>query len=454
MPTVVNAFVSRLRPARVKPTETLGVPGAVIYGGYIEERERNPNLASHEARYRAYADILTNTSIVAAGVRYFVNLVGGASWSFTPSEDDFDGYYADLAQAALTADPVTPWHRVIRRAAMYRFYGFSIQEWTAGRRADGLLTFADIAPRAQSTIERWDVDAAGLVLGAIQESPQTRREIYLPREKLLYLVDDTLNDSPEGLGLFRHLVSPARRLARYEQLEGVGFETDLRGIPVGRAPLSELARMVENKELTAAQMAQLEEPLRQFVRSHVRGNPELGLYLDSLTYQTSNEAQAPSAVRQWDVELLKGTSTSFAENAAAIERLNREMARILGVEQLLLGSGVGSYSLSQDKTHQFYLLVDGALTEIREAVERDLLRALWRLNGWPAEMMPKVSTEAVQYRDIQQIGATLRDMATAGAVLAPDDPVIGEVRDLMGVSRPETEVGGAIPNMEDEEIAP
>ena len=201
-------------------------------------------------------------------------------------------------------------------------------------------------------------------------------------------------------------------------------------------------------------MAQLEEPLRQFVRSHVRGNPELGLYLDSLTYQTSNEAQAPSAVRQWDVELLKGTATSFAENAAAIERLNRELARILGVEQLLLGSGVGSYSLSQDKTHQFYLLVDGALTEIREAVERDLLRTLWRLNGWPAEMMPKVSTEAVQYRDIQQIGATLRDMATAGAVLAPDDPVIGEVRDLMGVSRPETEVGGAIPNMEDEEIAP
>ena len=120
---------------------------------------------------------------------------------------------------------------------MYRFYGFSIQEWTARRRDDGFLTFADIAPRSQRTIERWDVDEAGQVLGALQRSPQTQEEIYLPREKLLYIVDDTLNDSPEGLGLFRHLVAPSRRLKRYEQLEGFGFETDLRGIPIGRSPV-------------------------------------------------------------------------------------------------------------------------------------------------------------------------------------------------------------------------
>ena len=151
----------------------------------------------------------------------------------------------------------------------------------------------------------------------------------------------------------------------------------------------------------------------------------------------------------WNVELLTGSATSFAENAAAIERLNRELARILGVEQLLLGAGQGSYALSQDKTHQFYLLAEGALTEIREAVERDLLRALWRLNGWDAALMPEIRTEAVQYRDIQQIGATLRDLATAGAVLDPEDPVIGEVRDLMGLSRPAAVVGAGMLDMED-----
>ena len=297
MPALDN-LLSRFRPQRVKPTETLGVPGTALYGGYVVERDRSPDLASHDARYRTYADILANTSIVAAGVRYFVNLVGGAAWPFAPSEADFDGWYAERAEAMLTRDPATPWHRIVRRAAMYRFYGFSVQEWTAGRRADGLLSFADIAPRAQSTIERWDVGPTGVMLGAIQESPQTRREIYLPREKLLYLVDDTLSDSPEGLGLFRHLVSPAKRLERYEQLEGFGFETDLRGIPVVRLPLTLLNDQVNDPTdpMTAAQRTQMIAPFQQFAENHIR-NPKLGLLLDSMTYETKDQAERPSTCR-------------------------------------------------------------------------------------------------------------------------------------------------------------
>ena len=54
----------------------------------------------------------------------------------------------------------------------------------------------------------------------------------------------------------------------------------------------------------------------------------------------------------------------------------------------------------------------------------DLIKALWRLNGWPAEMIPEINTEAIRFIDAEQIAAALRDMATAGAVLAPDDPAI------------------------------
>ncbi len=441
MATPLDAFLSRFRPRRPKATETVGTPGVAIYGGYVEEREKSKDLGSHDARYRTYSDILANTSIVAAGTRYFLNLVAKAEWSFTPSENDSDGRFAELAESMLTDDPGTPWHRIVRRAAMYRFYGFSIQEWTARRRDDGLLTFADVAPRAQFTIERWDVEETGGVQGVLQRSPQTQREIYLPREKLLYMVDDTLNDSPEGLGLFRHLVAPAKRLERYEQLEGFGFETDLRGIPIGRAPFGALADLVQRGEISNEQRVRIEAPLRKFIKSHIK-DPRLGLLLDSVTYETSDEAARPSGTQQWDVELLTGSATSFSQNAAAIERLNRELARILGVEQLLLGSdSAGSFALSRDKTNAFFLLVDGALTEIREAVESDLLTTLWRLNGWPVEMMPEIRTEAVRFTDVEQIGATLRDMATAGAMLDPDDPVVGEVRDLMGISRPAAVVG-------------
>lgn len=419
----------------MSPTQTVGAPGTAIYGGYIQENEKNSNVASREERYKTYSEILANASIVAAGTRYFLNLVAKADWSFEPSEADTDGEFAERAEEILTDDPKTPWHRIVRRAAMYRFYGFSVQEWTARRRDDGIITLADVMPRAQLTIEKWDVDEEGGVLGVIQRNPQNARELYLPRGKLLYLVDDTLSDSPEGLGLFRHLVSPAQRLARYEQLEGFGFETDLRGIPIGRGPFTEMAELVEAGKISKEQRIAIEAPIRKFIENHVK-TAKLGMLLDSVTYQSQDESGRPSNVKQWDVELLQGSSNSFAENAAAIERVNREMARILGVEQLMLGSdSAGSFAMSKDKTNSFFLLVDGTLTEVRESVADDLLDMVWQLNGWPDEMKPTMNTEAIRFTDVEQVAATLRDMATAGAVLDERDPVVDEVRDLMGVSR-------------------
>lgn len=431
----LDAFGSFFRRRKASPTETVGAPGTAVYGGYLQVEEKNPNLANPDERYKTFSEILANTSIVSAGTRYFLNLVAKSEWQFIPAEGDTDGTWAELAEEMLTKDPKTPWHRVVRRAAMYRFYGFSIQEWTARRRDDGKLTYADIAPRAQSTITKWDLLDDGDVQGVVQTSPQNNKDIYLPRQKLLYIVDDTLSDSPEGLGLFRHLVAPSARLARYEQLEGFGFETDLRGIPVGRAPFTELAEKVQAGEITDAQRKAIEAPLRDFIKNHVK-SAKLGMLLDSIAYESKDEAGRPSSIQQWGVELLKGSATSFAENAAAIERINREIARILGVEQLLLGESGGSYALSEDKTSSFFLLIDSALTEIREAVADDLLKTIWQLNGFPEDMMPELSTEALQHTDVAQVAQTLRDMATAGAVLDPDDPVIGEVRDLMGVSRP------------------
>lgn len=432
-PKPLEAIGSLFQRKKTAPTDTAGVPGTAVYGGVIQVEEKNANLASREERYKTYSEILANTSIVAAGTRYFLNLAAKAEWSFTPSEKDTDGKFAELAEEMLTKDPRTPWHRIVRRSAMYRFYGFSIQEWTARRRDDGLLTFADIAPRAQSTISKWDLMDDGTVLGVTQQSPQTMMELYIPRQKCLYLVDDTLSDSPEGLGLFRHLAQSAQRLARYEQLEGFGFETDLRGIPVGRAPFTELAAAVTAGDITDAQRRAIEKPLRDFIQNHVK-SAKLGMLLDSITYESKDEAGRPSSARQWEVELLKGSATSFKENAEAISRINREMARVLGVEQLLLGEGSGSYALSTDKTSSFFLLVDGALTEIREGVADDLLTTLWQLNGWDPEMMPELATEAVRHTDVQEVAAVLRDMASAGAVLDLNDPVVNEVRDLMGLS--------------------
>lgn len=430
---VFGSLLGGGRNKKISPTDTVGHSSTAIYGGYVVENEKDPSLSDIE-RYRTFSLILANCPIAAAGIRYFLNVAAAASWSFTAAEHPRGEELAELAEEMLTKDPQTTWARVVRRAAMYRFYGFSIQEWTAKRRVDGFLTFSDISPRAQVTIERWDVDVYGSVIGIVQRNPQNQSETYLPRSKLVYIVDDSLNDSPHGLGIFRHIVEPAKRLNRYEQLEGWGYETDLRGIPIGKAPYAELRRLVAEGVITEEQAKAAVAPIESFVSKHIK-KPDLGLLLDSEVYQTTDEAQRPSSAHKFSMDLLDGTSTTLPDVAKAIERIEKQIARLLGVEAMLLGDGSsGSHALSKDKTNQFLLTVNSTLGELADGFTNDLLDVLWQLNGWPDKAKPTMTPEKVQFRDIQDITMAISDLARAGAVLDPEDPVIDEIRAMLGLS--------------------
>ena len=437
------------------PTETVGAPGFAVYSGYVVSDEKDQRLQGAK-KYQSFSNMLANTAIVAAGVRYFVNLCAKAGWKVEPAKDQENSDEPSTASIEMAEKiekimngMTTPWHRVVRRAAMSRFYGFSLQEWTMEVDEEtGELTYRDIEPRPQRTIERWDTDESGTVVGVVQRSPQTQREIYIPRGKLVYMVDDTIDDNPEGVGLFRHIIKTAQKLERYEILEGWGFERDLRGTPIGRGPLAEIEKLVKKGDLSQAQALALRNPIELWIKNALKGK-DTALFLDSAPYRATGEQQQPANTPQWNVELLQGDGGPHEPMAAAIERLNREMARVLGVEQLLLGSdSAGSFALSKDKTQSFGLLVDATLRDIVETFQKDFLDPLFELNGWDPALKPTFKTDQAQYRDIGDITMALKDLAAAGAPLPTNDPAINEVRDLLGLSdMPEQDEDLMIPPM-------
>lgn len=429
----LDPFMALIRRKRVPPMRRAGTIGTAVHGGYVQPIEDNSDMIGRK-RYERFSEMLINVSIVAAGVRYFLNLVSKPEWTVEPPEDSGDAgqEIADqIADAIFNME--TPWHRVVRRAAMFRFYGFSWQEWTAKKNDDGSIGYLDIEPRAQKTIERWDLDNAGKVIGVVQRSPQDGNEYYIPRDKSVYLVDDALHDSPEGLGLFRHMSEGARELRRFEQLEGWGYELDLRGMPVARGPFTEMDDLVREGDLSEADKAAHEQPLKDFIENHVQA-PQRGLYLDSMTYQTADEKENPSPVYKWDLELLKAGASNLGDLNKSIQRKTRELARIMGVENLLLGeSGAGSLAMAKDKSGNFYLIIDSTLKELGEQADKDVVEPLMVLNGYPDELRPTLKIEKIQHRDITEITGALAEMAQAGAVLDPEDPAINAVRDLLGL---------------------
>lgn len=431
--------------ANWSPMEVRGAPGTAVFGGWPVSNEKDASLTSPR-KWETFAGLAINCAIVGSSVRYFLNLISKSKWRVRPAarenEEPTDSAKraAEMVEAALH-NTATPWSRIVRRMATYRFWGFSAQEWSSRILPDGNVGLLDVEPRAQHTIERWDVDIDGTVHGLLQRSPQTSKLIYLPRAKTVYVVDDSLSDSPEGLGLFRHLAEPVSRLRRLEQLELYGYETDLRGVPIGRAPISRLNDLVKNGSITKEAAEAAKSVMSDFVRSHIK-NPSLGIILDSAVYLTTDDKQTPSGVPLWGLDLLKSSSGSIEIVGSTIHRINLEISRLMHTEHLLLGGdGKGSHALSRDKSSGFALIIDSALGDLAAVVKRDLAMPITLLNGLSEEDVPEVETESMQWRDVRDVTDALESMSRAGSPLGPNDPVINEVRTMLGVVRaPEEDV--------------
>lgn len=430
-----------------RPYAEMGVAGTAVFGGYVQIKERSPEWIGRQ-KWITASELAINTSIVGAGVHYFLNLVAYPHWQFKPSDEDDE----EACALAEFCDDVlnnmgTPWYKVVRRAAMYRFNGFGIQEWTAKLRDDGLIGFKDVEARPPHTIEKWDVDNDGTVLGMWQRSPQTGEMLGIPRDKVLYLVEDTLSDSPEGLGMFRHLASPYNRLKQLQDLEIRAYERDLRGIPIARAPLTMINKAVAQGTLTSDQAQQMVADMEAMVKLQVKQS-DTGLVLDSLPYfSDSDSGDQVSGLPQWNFELLSGAGVGYAEIMAAIDRIQREMARILGVEHLMMGDTGGNRALSEDKSRNLYLVGNSVLKHVSSQVKQDILTPLFKLNGFPMKKMPTPETEDITFKNADAIAGALGKIASAGAPLSPNDPVINDMRELMGISRVPTDqmAQGAMP---------
>lgn len=434
-------------PRRASPFQEIGVSGTGVVGGAVSlpPGERNYK-ATGPRRYADAYQMLADISIVAASTRYFLNLLARPKWKAKPPSDKPEARVAaEFMESVIYGMTQTSWQRNVRRSGMFKFHGFGIHEWLAMNRDDGAIGLASIEPRPQHTIVGWDVDENGTVIGVRQRRPVDGQEIYLPRPKVVYLVDDTLSDSPEGFGWYRQMVDPADRIKKLLRLEIIGFERDLSGIPIGRAPIQAINAMIGVKEIpdgkggmrlfTKEDAEAMIAGIKDFVRLKSK-QPDTGMLLDSQPYTvTTDTGKQVSNVLQWGLELLTGEPKSIEALGNAIKRVSFDMALIMGTQDLLVGrEGEGSRALSENVSKNLYLNVNATLGDMSETYDRDVVNVVWAMNGLPEELKPKLEAEDASFKDAEKIARILAEMSTAGAVLAPDDPAIDDVRTLAGVS--------------------
>lgn len=422
-------------------TRPNGGDGVQAYGGFLAPDERRPELIAPR-KWLTFADA-HHTAIVATGLRYRCNLLTSANWHAEANPRggrDAQRGVDIVTQGLLNAQLPRPWRLCVRKASMFQINGFALHEWCTKKRDDGLIVFSELGHRPPHTIQRWDKPSEQEPWRAVQQLTRAGQTWVIPRERLWYCWDDTLTDQPDGVGLMRHVVELVRRLGVLEGLEGLAYETDLRGMPVGRAPIEELRAMAEAKLGAGADR----DAVKQFIferTQNLRSNLEniikspeklQWLLLDSATFRNVDQSTV-SAVQKWALELLRGDARGLVEIDRVIGRLQLEIARVLGIEFVMMGaSSSGSKAMHVDKTSMLAASLQATLTEIADSATRDLARPLVTLNGLdPDTCTPQLVAEPVDMRDVTAVCQALLYLSQAG--LSPEDEATDVVRDWLGL---------------------
>jgi len=217
-------------------------------------------------------------------------------------------------------------------------------------------------------------------------------------------------------------------------------------MPIARYPQSLLEETSAGShgKIDEAQLAAHRKPFEDFIKYHAK-SPRLGMVLDSAPYSSvdADGKTTFSSTPLYDIDVVRSSQgESLKQQGAAVQRVLREIAIILGVQGLLHGEqGTGSLALSKDSTSNLYARISGTLNTVAEEFTRQLVPWYLRLNGIDERIAPIIKASSLDKASVNDMTEALASLATAGAVLAPDDPAIGRVRDVLGLPRHEVDEG-------------
>lgn len=393
-----------------KPRKSLaeiGRTGLVQFSGYIHEeylRElQGPKWAKN------VREMTTNDPIVCAPFFAIDKLTRQVTWDIEADDADPNGEAAaQFIRECLFDDMAQPWRETISEIHSYLPWGFSLHEIVYKKRdgvnskfTDGKIGWAKWPIRAQESKSRWQFDGNGEILGMYQIAAPSYREVFIPTEKALLFRTSAHKNNPEGQSLCRAIFRPWYFKKNIENIEGIGVERDLAGLPVIYAPSNVL-----NAE-DGSDEASIRDYLQKVI-TNIKNNEQAGLLLPS-------EVDTESKVPLYKFELVSSGGQKQFDTRRIIQGYNLEITTTLLMDFLMMGhEKVGSFALASSKTEMFSYALGAFLDSDCEVVNRYAIPRLLALNGMATPNPPKLTHGDIESIDILDIANFLATMTSAG----------------------------------------
>lgn len=394
--------------------------------GYVNE-ERLPEL-SYSRKLRVYREMCDNSPVIGAMLYALQQLFRTVEWSTEPaSEESVDmeaQEFIDDCLLDLRRDhedrPGTSWPTFMSEVA-YDLppFGFSIHEIIYKRREDGKIGWASWEHRAAESRDRWEFELdTDRAIAFVQLSPNTGKSFVIPLDKCIHLRTTSAKGNPEGRSILRNAYRPWYYTTKLEEIEAIGIERDIAGLPIMRLPARYFDPSASDSEKMLLDYAQ------EIVRN-VRNDEQMGLVLPSSFDDNGN--------RLIDFELLSAAGTRQNDTDKVIRRYEQRMLMVSLADFIMLGhEKVGSFALSSDKTDLFAVAIGGFLSSISEEIRWQAFGRLLRLNNMEGDP-PILKHGDLEVLPLAEVGDFISKLTQAG-YLMPGDRGIGRwARERVGL---------------------
>ena len=281
--------------------------------------------------------------------------------------------------------------------------------------SDGHYGIRKLASRAQWTIDSFKVDEkTGEILGVNQERSALTSN-FIPKNKLVHYRTTTTNNDPSGRSILRNAFKSYVYLNTMQVTEGIAVERELNGIPIIRIPSDYLADDATEDQVAIRKMAER-------IGRDLKFNEQGSIVLPSDVWVVEDKATTHRLV---DVELIASNGNRNIAIDPIIRRYQHDIARSVMAEFLMLGSSTtGSYALSKSKTDIFLRSVESYINTIYDVLNEQVVKPLWELNGFDAELMPTLKAGDVAPHDLDALGSYLRNLNGADINLTEQVDII------------------------------
>ncbi len=413
----------------------IGRSGIRRFAGQIYE-EFLPSLRGTQG-IKVYREMRDNDPIIGATMYAIEQVIEKASWTIHPAgKSALDLKAANFLKTCMH-DMEHTWQDFISECLSFLTYGWvwcelvykirkgeSNNPKTNSKENDGLIGWRKLPRRVQSSFYNWEYNEESGDLEAFsQMAPPDYMVRTIPLEKSFHLRTKLDGNNPEGRSVLRNAYRPWYFKKNMEEIEAIGVERDLVGLPIFTPP--------EGFDIDATENSAIKNEVKKII-SNLRRDEQEGVCLPT----------------GWTLELLAiGGSRRQFDMDKIINRYDKRIAATVLAQFIMLGMDrVGSFALSRNQNDLFLVAVQSMLSKIAAGLNNGPIPKLFALNPEFAPLgsaIPVLTPGKVTDPNLDELSNYVSRLAGKGFML-PKEHIITELETIAGLSNQDVEQVGEI----------